>query len=913
MRMKIIFLLSAIIIIACEIAAQNQNVIIDQKLSNGQPVGVLKKWEGSYWSNPFNPGSQFSFPLYSEQVILGDQEIHSAEKYNNWNEDFSDVKNHHKFTITPYTNNLTSWFEPAQTGITIKTSLEGTEATGGVIIFKDPWFIDYPDAVYNNQLRNRGMDNAYPRQRTSPFYPNATTNYEYGQTYKGVFLDREISPSNAYYKVCVPEEQTISINGQNRKFYFRNWAGSEIEYEDEKLEETGVVFTDGDAVAEAVLKGQLMSNEQNGISSNSQRKLVRTDNGIYHMVYESSGFIWYTHSLTTNFYGGWSKEVILKEEIYVVAKNPAIDYYGNTISILFEYWDDNSVNIYYAEINTINGAYVHEKQFIISSNYNGFGVLKPVVSFVLNQRLIIYKESPSSNLKYRIRTYTAPTGWDWSSTPKDIPNTNQNSINPAVAGYKSETEHNIVYQQDNTVIKYIHADYRSVEELRFCSFTDLSLQSGFNINKYPTISFSEVSPPYAMVSWLGIYDSQQQSPLPKEQGGFEPVYREAAVVRIGFSTSWGTFSNFSDYVDYTNNGSLNTIYGSVMSWSESDGQYSKYVCRRNPYGYDPIQSLSDNGIQTMVSNGSEFGNIKAMVFNNSAEAPYLLNRCMNDFTYVPDGMGKLSEAGIIDISYGRSGIIEKNGIEFVFNIGDVLLNGETIKFIERVDTLPVLSIEELNLSVKTDTMSLNPESELIFSDYYYVVFGDKADSLLSNEFNVNFKCELVKLSTGEVIGLFEQVNYNKTNLDEYGHEGYLVDCSGIEAGDYYLRLTATVNEEVGLSLSDIQMDNVVLEKSSLNVRNFKGESIPVEYTLEQNYPNPFNPSTTIRYQIPKDGMVTLKVYDILGAEVATLVNEEKVAGRHEVNFNASSLASGVYIYRLNANDYVSVKKMVLLK
>ena len=60
-------------------------------------------------------------------------------------------------------------------------------------------------------------------------------------------------------------------------------------------------------------------------------------------------------------------------------------------------------------------------------------------------------------------------------------------------------------------------------------------------------------------------------------------------------------------------------------------------------------------------------------------------------------------------------------------------------------------------------------------------------------------------------------------------------------------------------------------------------------------------------------MVTLKVYDILGAEVATLVNEEKIAGKYEVNFNASSLASGVYIYRLNVNDFVNVRKMVLVK
>jgi hypothetical protein len=243
----------------------------------------------------------------------------------------------------------------------------------------------------------------------------------------------------------------------------------------------------------------------------------------------------------------------------------------------------------------------------------------------------------------------------------------------------------------------------------------------------------------------------------------------------------------------------------------------------------------------------------------------------------------------------------------------VLLNGETIKFIERADTLPVTSIEELNASVKTDTLSLNPQSELIFSDYYYVVNSEKADSLLSNDFSINFKCELVKLSSGEVVGEFEEVNYNKSNLEEYGYQGYLVDCSGIETGDYYLRLTSSVNEEVGLSLSDIQMDNVALNKASLNIRNFKGENIPVEYSLEQNYPNPFNPTTTIMYQLPKDGLVTLKVYDILGAEVVTLVNEEKVAGKYEVSFDASRLASGIYIYRLQANDYISVKKMVLLK
>ena len=80
-----------------------------------------------------------------------------------------------------------------------------------------------------------------------------------------------------------------------------------------------------------------------------------------------------------------------------------------------------------------------------------------------------------------------------------------------------------------------------------------------------------------------------------------------------------------------------------------------------------------------------------------------------------------------------------------------------------------------------------------------------------------------------------------------------------------------------------------------------------------DYPPPFKHSTTIRYQIPHSGFVTLKVYDILGKEIATLVHEEKTSGRYEVNFNASSFVSGVYLYRLSVNDYVDVKKMLLIK
>ncbi|HSL87797.1 MAG TPA: T9SS type A sorting domain-containing protein [Ignavibacteriaceae bacterium] len=89
------------------------------------------------------------------------------------------------------------------------------------------------------------------------------------------------------------------------------------------------------------------------------------------------------------------------------------------------------------------------------------------------------------------------------------------------------------------------------------------------------------------------------------------------------------------------------------------------------------------------------------------------------------------------------------------------------------------------------------------------------------------------------------------------------------------------------------------------------------FLLNQNYPNPFNPSTVIRYQVPEAGFVTLKVYDILGKEVATLVNEEKIAGSYEVEFYPESgirkLGSGIYFYQLKAGDFIETKKMILLR
>ncbi len=110
-----------------------------------------------------------------------------------------------------------------------------------------------------------------------------------------------------------------------------------------------------------------------------------------------------------------------------------------------------------------------------------------------------------------------------------------------------------------------------------------------------------------------------------------------------------------------------------------------------------------------------------------------------------------------------------------------------------------------------------------------------------------------------------------------------------------------------------------LKSSTLNeiliTENEEGPEfgIPSDFKLDQNYPNPFNPSTLIRYQLPVNSLVSLKVFDLLGREVAMLVNGRKSAGTHEVNFDASELSSGVYIYRLEAGSFIQTQRMTLIK
>ena len=113
------------------------------------------------------------------------------------------------------------------------------------------------------------------------------------------------------------------------------------------------------------------------------------------------------------------------------------------------------------------------------------------------------------------------------------------------------------------------------------------------------------------------------------------------------------------------------------------------------------------------------------------------------------------------------------------------------------------------------------------------------------------------------------------------------------------------NFETIMILASID-NNGSMDDNSTNI-------LPESYSLAQNYPNPFNPTTNIAFNIPMDMIVKIKIYDIAGREISTLVNELKTAGNHSVSFTGSSLSSGVYFYKIEAGNFVETKRMVLVK
>ena len=179
---------------------------------------------------------------------------------------------------------------------------------------------------------------------------------------------------------------------------------------------------------------------------------------------------------------------------------------------------------------------------------------------------------------------------------------------------------------------------------------------------------------------------------------------------------------------------------------------------------------------------------------------------------------------------------------------------------------------------------------------------------------------MIMPQTRNVTGLSGAIVYIKQG--NYFRDFYLTNSSGhydihhLPAGNYEV-----IADRLGYIGAQ---QNAAINNSNLLNLNFTlipiftgihsiSNIVPEKFSLYQNYPNPFNPVTNIRFDIPKSSFVTIKIYNVLGKESAVLLNESKAAGSYEIDFNASTLTSGVYFYRLENESFTETKKMVILK
>jgi len=757
----------------------------------------------------------------------------------------------------------------------------------------------YPLTIKNSldELGGISVDNVYFKD------PTTTNNYEQksatgsGFLKDNAFNDLHIDlPPLTNQKYGVKAKSIIDYNG----YQFQYSSG------DFNTAGTDFLIT-APTTKVAHYKGIQLSNTSFSDSKSGQRGFLKDNfNGYLHNVYESMNKIWYERStdngehwqlmndgLPINPVGNAKSPSICENQshdfLYIVYQCDTFPYDGLVVT-QFKLGPNFVIPDWTQPICTMSDyIYSNDYQSVISSMGNsGIVVCNPPSTSTAGLRAFQFYTDDTNNYNYS------------GCTEFSIPSS-QNSSNPSLAAGCSRTH--LVFEEAKLSIKY-YAWGGGVT----CSST-LSAQSGTTYNLKPVISLLECGSP--VISWIGATTGYYPTRLNTRIGTF-----------ANNVMTWGSINSVLGLIRSASNAS-NSIspQRTLITWTDMYG--SKWQ-KRDGTTYSNPASLSHNGSWTQAATNGNFILPKALVFNNTS-TPYYFITSTTDFTGGNSQEGSISNNGIGNnylgkitendtiLTFGRSGVASINDIEFVFEIGDIIVGDSIIKFIQITDTLAYTSTNELNQHTRTNNFTLNPETNFYFSNIYYVVQKSSPDTALTTTDAVNFKAELVNAATNQIIGTFDNISYNKTNLEKYTSMDYEVDCSGITAGEYYLRLVTDVNGNASYTLANIFNDNTTLAKKNFNKVNFMGSEIPITYELSNNFPNPFNPSTTIRYQIPQDGIVTLKIYDILGSEVATLVNEEKVAGKYEVNFNASSLASGVYIYKIQAGSFINSKKMILLK
>jgi len=268
-----------------------------------------------------------------------------------------------------------------------------------------------------------------------------------------------------------------------------------------------------------------------------------------------------------------------------------------------------------------------------------------------------------------------------------------------------------------------------------------------------------------------------------------------------------------------------------------------------------------------------------------------------------------SDANVLIISDPSGGLnqysqTEKQALFDYCSLGNNLLGTYLVVQYDTIDNRLLAPLWGFDDTIQYDTSSVS--AIYYYQDTTSYLFTNINEPYISSGFQhsqipVGGNWITSGLNGAEVVGLTEDTI---AIITEYN------------AGNYWSIYISNMPEYLGDSLDAQFLYNAITfddQFTGIDDRYSNKPPMLDNYLLDQNYPNPYNPSTTISYSIPKLTFVTLKVFDVLGNDIATLVNEYRPAGKYEVEFDASTMPSGVYFYQLKAGNYIDTKKMILMK
>jgi hypothetical protein len=425
-------------------------------------------------------------------------------------------------------------------------------------------------------------------------------------------------------------------------------------------------------------------------------------------------------------------------------------------------------------------------------------------------------------------------------------------------------------------------------------YVNVSQPSYYALNVRPSvIALTDTN---SMVWWTGdkdghgtYYNVNVVGCNPSTHSAF---YFSGAAVRSVSTNSAGNTSNY--YVAYSQNYPSPNWYNRAAPGSS----IASFV------------TLSTTGQDIQLSNGASSSNMYVSSYSPFS-LPYYFNTSQSLHA------GGLSKENSYQ-EFSIRGISFKEGVlGFSYSLGDLVVDGNLIDFVDAPDSIDYGVLHNVNKVFETKPFAINTNSNVTFTESSGFADSISAAEMLGTSGYISYKVELVDNATNAVIGTMRDTSLKSSNATPYSVVPYILNTNGVGSRTVKVRITHTTNlDSVKTALMkgyETVNPSGVLAKASMQQINMDELVTPTSYALEQNFPNPFNPSTTINYQIPKDGRVTIKVFDTIGREISTLVDEFKPAGQYSVKFDASRLSSGIYFYSLRSGSFNVVKKMSLIK